>query len=62
MTEIVKESRSVCIPQFLTLHDGSLYHKETSPLICSTNQWPGFYVIETSFMKELRKQVCLQAF
>ena len=35
-------------------HDGGPYHIETSPLICSVNQWPGFYRIETSFMKELR--------
>ena len=26
---------------------------ETSPLICSANQWAGFYIIETSVMKEL---------
>ena len=26
---------------------------EISPLICSTNQWNGFYMIETSIMKEL---------
>ena len=35
-------------------HDGGPYDIETSPLICSVNQWPGFYRIETSFMKELR--------
>ena len=29
------------------------YHIETSVLICSTNQWNGFYVIESSIMKEL---------
>ena len=27
----------------LTLHDGDPYHIETSPLICSLNQWTGFY-------------------
>ena len=26
---------------------------EISPLICSTNQWNGFYMIATSTMKEL---------
>ena len=26
---------------------------ETSSLICSANQWTGFYMIETSVMKEL---------
>ena len=25
-------------------HDGGPYHIETSPLICSANQWTGFYI------------------
>ena len=29
-----------------------LYHIETSPLIYSTNQWTGVYMIGTSLMKE----------
>ena len=29
------------------------YHIETSPMICSANQWTGFYVIETSGVKKL---------
>ena len=29
------------------------HHIETSPLICRTNQWTGFYMIGTSVMKEL---------
>ena len=29
------------------------YHIETSPLICSANQCTGFYMAETSVMKEL---------
>ena len=33
--------------------DWGPYHIETSPLICTTNQWTGFYMIETSVMKEL---------
>ena len=28
-------------------------HAETSPLICRISQWTGFYMIETSAMKEL---------
>ena len=32
---------------------GSPYHIETSPLICSANQWTGFYMVRTSVMKEL---------
>ena len=27
---------------------------ETSAFICRTNQWTGFYMTETSFMKELK--------
>ena len=34
-------------------HDGGCYHIETSPLICSANQWTGFYMITASIMKEL---------
>ena len=30
-----------------------LSHIETSPLICSANQWTGFYMIWTSVVKEL---------
>ena len=33
--------------------DGGRYHIEISPLICSANQWTGFYMITASFMKEL---------
>ena len=29
------------------------YHLETITVICSANQWNGFYMIETSVMKEL---------
>ena len=35
-------------------HDGDRYHIETSPLICSANQWTGFYMITASVMKELK--------
>ena len=37
----------------LTFHIGGCYHIETSPLICRVSQWTGFYMIATSFMKEL---------
>ena len=36
-------------------HDGGRYHIETSPLICGTNQWTGFYMITASVMKGLNK-------
>ena len=28
---------------------------ETSPMICSANQWTSFYMIGTTLMKELRR-------
>ena len=34
-------------------HDGGPYHIETSPLICSANQWTGFCMKGTSIMKQL---------
>ena len=34
-------------------HDGGSYQIETSILICSANQWTGFYMLGTSVMKEL---------
>ena len=40
---------------FYLFHDGGRYHVETSPLICSGNQWTGFYMITASVMKELNK-------
>ena len=36
-------------------HDGGPYSIKTSPLICRANQWFGFYLIETSVMKELKE-------
>ena len=38
---------------FQLLHDRTLYYIETGPLISSANQWTGFYMIETSVIKEL---------
>ena len=38
-------------------HDGGLYHKEISPLICSANERTSFYMIGTSVMNELTKKV-----
>ena len=34
-------------------HHGGPYYTETSPLICRTNHWTGFYTTRTSVMKEL---------
>ena len=38
-------------------HDGGLYHIETNPLIGSANQQTGFYMTETSVIKELKHLV-----
>ena len=40
----------------LTLHEGP-YHTETSPLICRSNQWTGFYMTGTFVIKELRWKI-----
>ena len=47
---MVEDDFSIC---FWLFHDGGRYHKETSPLIYSENQWTGFYMITASAMKEL---------
>ena len=36
-------------------HGGGPYYVETNPLICSADQWTGFYMIRTSVMKELNE-------
>ena len=44
------------IPFFIltnfALYDSGPYHIETSPLICTANQWTGFYMIGTSVMRK----------
>ena len=37
-------------------HDGGRYYIETGPLICSANQWTGFYMIRASDVKGLIPQ------
>ena len=44
-------TEAVIIQEGLKLHDGGRYHIETSPFICSANQWTGFYMITASVMK-----------
>ena len=39
-------------------HDRSPYHIETSPLICSGNQWTCFCLIGTNVVKELIVITC----
>ena len=41
---------------------GGPYHIEISPLICSANQWTGFYMIGTIVMKELMVKSSRQKF
>ena len=45
--------RNQQVDSFKFLHDAGRYHIEARPLICRANKWNGFYVIETSVMKEL---------
>ena len=39
------------------IHGGSTYYIETSPFICRANQWTGFFMIDTSVVKELNQNV-----
>ena len=41
---------------FWLFYDESPYHIETNLLICSVNQWTGFYMIGTSVTKELKNE------
>ena len=40
---------------FLTLNNVGLYYIETTKLICTVSKWSGYYIIETSVMKDLKK-------
>ena len=42
--------------------DGGPYHRETSPLICSANQWNGFYKIGSSVLKEFKKDIEIESY
>ena len=50
---IIKYENDLSRPAPLTLCVGGPYHIETSPLICSANQWAGFYMIGTSVVQGL---------
>ena len=55
--------RSVVGPiLFNFFHDGGRYHIETIPLICSANQWTGFYVITASAVRELTHSLIIFSF
>ena len=49
-----KKNRHDFIKFLKFCHDGGRYHIETSPVICSANQWTGFYMITGSVMKDLK--------
>ena len=53
LVECVWPFRAVSAQLF---HDVGLCLIETSPLICSANQWTGFYMIGVSVMKELTEK------
>ena len=55
----VMDRLQISLIYILTFHDGGRYHIETSPLICSPNQWTGFYMITASVMKGLSEFVRL---
>ena len=42
--------------------DRGPYHRETSPLICSANQWNGFYKIGSSVLKEFMKDIEIESY
>ena len=44
----------MCFSKDFLTNDGGPNHIEISQLICRANQWTGFYMLETSFMKELK--------
>ena len=39
-------------------HDGRPYYIETSPLICSADQWTGFYMIGKPVINKLNDDFC----
>ena len=39
---------------YYLFQDGGRYHIETNPLICSANQWTGFYMITGPVLKKLK--------
>ena len=49
--KIVSQGKWINLNYFMTKY---IYHIETSQLIGFANQWTGFYMVETSVMKELK--------
>ena len=42
------------VVSFKEVKDGGRFHIETSPFICSANQWTGFHMITVPVIKGLR--------
>ena len=55
MKEVIGKSKLIHTQNYhKPFHDGGRYCIETSTLICSANQWTGFYTITAPVMKELK--------
>ena len=37
------------------IYKPSRFHIETSPMVCSANQWTGFYMITARFLYEIKQ-------
>ena len=53
-SEYTSARHPFCSNSFALTHTGGPNHIETSPLICRTNHWTGFYMIAISVIKELK--------
>ena len=49
--ENIREQKQLFANVLYLFHDGGRYHIEASLLICSTNQWTGFYMVTASVTK-----------
>ena len=50
-SEYASARHPFCSNSFALTHTGGPNHIETSPLICRTNHWTGFYMIATSVIR-----------
>ena len=51
---MLKDRQKLFVMSYLLYIYGGRYNIETSQLICSANQWTGFYMITASVIKELK--------
>ena len=52
---MLKDRQKIFVISYLLYIYGGRYNIETSPWICSANQWTGFYMLAVSVMKELNR-------